>query len=128
MAPAGRTPSRFGFEFAAALDAASHVPVCGVHFHLDGYDADERVAAVAESLQLIDALRARGHSPSFLDIGGGNPVNYIDSATQWQSFWDEHRRAPSTFEGRPLTNVYPYHQQPVGGEWLTACSSPWPAN
>jgi diaminopimelate decarboxylase len=122
--PAGRTPSRFGFEFGAALEAASQVRVSGVHFHLNGYDAEERVAAITESLQLIDALRARGHSPTFLDIGGGNPVNYISSATQWHQFWDEHRLEPTTFERHPLARVYPYHQQPVGGEWLTRVLEP----
>jgi diaminopimelate decarboxylase len=111
-------PSRFGFPFAAALEAAARVPVAGVHFHLGGYAASDRVAAITESLRLIDALRERGHSPGFLDIGGGIPMSYVDSAAEWQRFWSEHHSAPATFDDHPLANVYPYHQRPVRGEWL----------
>ena len=96
----------------------------GVHFHLDGYDAEARVAALGESLDLIDALRARGHDPRFIDIGGGIPMSYLDSPDQWRAFWGQHRREPVTFEGHPLANVYPYHQAPVRGEWLDRVLAP----
>lgn len=141
-----RLQTRFGFGTAEAIAAVdghwpagpdSSLAIEGVHFHLDGYDAGDRVAAIAQALELVDALRERGHQPAFVDIGGGIPMSYLDSAAQWQRFWSEHRegllgrRGPLTFEahglgllahegqilGRPA--VYPFHQQPTRGAWLS---------
>lgn len=137
--------TRFGFSLAEALEAAErHLPatgeagsgVAGVHFHLDGYAANDRVAAIAEAIELIDALRELGHEPAFLDIGGGIPMSYLDSEAEWQEFWVRHRRGllgegdSLTFDHHGLglkahggevigeANVYPYFQQPVRGRWL----------
>ena len=52
-----------------------------MHFHLDGYDAADRVSGLGESLELIDALRERGHRPAFIDMGGGVPMSYLDDAS-----------------------------------------------
>lgn len=134
-----RTPTRFGFDISDAISAewSRRLRIDGVHFHLDGYDPADRVAAIAQSLALVDALRGRGHRPAFLDIGGGLPVDYLASSDQWDRFWFEHRRGllgdrePLTFEahglglighrgeiiGRP--NVYPYHQTLTRGPWMT---------
>jgi diaminopimelate decarboxylase len=141
----GRAPTRFGLGLEEWLDVVTrHIPdaaparlrVDGVHFHLDGYAAAERVSALSEALVLIDALRALGHEPRFLDMGGGIPMSYLDSAAQWERFWHEHRRGllgerPSlTFDGHGLgllahegeilgqANVYPYHQALTRGPWL----------
>jgi diaminopimelate decarboxylase len=115
---------------------ASPLTIAGVHFHLDGYDASDRVSALGESLELIDALRARGHRPAFVDIGGGLPMSYLDDDLAWVHFWLEHRaallgqREPLTFESHGLglsaqggeivgkPNVYPYFQEPTRGVWL----------
>jgi diaminopimelate decarboxylase len=136
-----RPPSRFGLaseEIVALVgrEWPSSLAIAGVHFHLDGYDARERVLALGESLALIDALRERGHEPSFIDMGGGIPMSYLVDGDEWQRFWDEHRaallgeRESLTFEGHGLgllahdgqilgrPNVYPYHQRPVRGAWL----------
>jgi diaminopimelate decarboxylase len=148
LAPAlasDRPPTRFGFAFddaVALLDqddlsgAATMLALVGVHFHLDGYDASERATAIGQALELIDALRERGHAPTFIDIGGGVPISYIDEAGPWERFWSEHERAllgeraPLTFDGHGLgllahdgqlvgrRAVYPYHQSPTRGEWL----------
>ncbi len=148
LAPAlagGRLPTRFGFdpeEVAGAVSAhdpqgaTSPLRIDGVHFHLDGYDAADRVTAIDQALGVVDALRRRGHAPAFLDIGGGVPMSYIDDAAPWRRFWDEHREAllgrrPAlTFEGHGLgllahegeilgrPAVYPYHQSPIRGPWL----------
>ena len=62
----------------------SRIRIAGVHFHLDGYD--RRATGSPRSgraLELIDALRERGHEAGFLDIGGGIPMSYLDSAEQW---------------------------------------------
>ncbi len=96
----------------------------GIHFHLDGYDAGERVAAITESIDLIDALREQGQRPRFLDIGGGIPMSYLDSEEEWDTFWAEHRRAVAaereaiTFDAHEIGTVYPYFQSPVRGDWL----------
>ena len=141
----GRTPSRFGLDHEQILALVEHhwpardqgaLVLAGVHFHLDGYAADERVAALGQSIELVDALRDLGHKPAFIDIGGGIPMSYLDDAEEWDRFWREHRaallgeREPLTFEGHGLgliahageivgrPNVYPYHQQPTSGAWL----------
>jgi diaminopimelate decarboxylase len=143
--PAGRAETRFGTERSAALamldrhwiaNPDTKLEIAGVHFHIDGYDVDERAAALIESLALIDALRARGHQPSFIDIGGGIPMSYLESPAEWEAFWSEHRRSllgerdALTFQSHPLglevrgsevtgrPNVYPYYQRPTRGEWL----------
>jgi diaminopimelate decarboxylase len=137
-----RPQTRFGFTLDEAIAVARHdawpaaITITGVHFHLDGYDPDERVSALREALTLIDALRERGHEPTFVDIGGGFPVSYVDSASQWERFWTEHRagllgeRTPLTFDGHGLgllahdgeiigsPAVYPFHQRLTGGAWL----------
>jgi diaminopimelate decarboxylase len=110
--------------------------VSGVHFHLDGYAAEDRVDALGEALELVDQLRERGHRVSFVDIGGGVPMTYLDDAAAWELFWGEHRsalaghREPLTFEGHGLglashageiigrPSVYPYYQHPVRRQWL----------
>jgi diaminopimelate decarboxylase len=125
---AGRPPTRFGLSVQDAIAVAGRgggaLSVAGVHFHIDGYAAGDRVAAAAAALDLVDGLRDHGHTPGFLDIGGGIPMSYVDSAAEWGRFWSEHRRgrlgerAPITFEGHGLDNVYPFHQEPVHGAWL----------
>jgi len=149
LAPAladDRLPTRFGFDRDDALavvdaqwtaDHASRLRIDGVHFHLDGYDPTDRVMAIDQALLLVDALRARGHAPAFVDIGGGIPMSYIDDPALWERFWDTHREAllghgPAlTFEGHGLgllahhgelvgrPAVYPFHQSPTRGDWLT---------
>ncbi len=139
---ADRRQTRFGFTLDEAIAAAAEgwpaaLAITGVHFHLDGYDASERVRALTESLRLVDALRAHGHDPSFVDIGGGIPTSYLDSEAQWERFWVEHRegllgaREPLTFDGHGLgllaqdgaiigrPAVYPFHQRLTSGAWLT---------
>ena len=149
LAPAlseDRVQTRFGFTADEALAALpteslagdrSRMIMEGVQFHLAGYDPADRVTAISQALTLIDALRERGHTPTFIDIGGGIPVSYLDSATQWQRFWTEHheallgRRSPLTFDGHGLgltahrgqvigrPAVYPYHQAPTRAGWLS---------
>ncbi len=138
--PADRLPTRFGMDpeqWLAAADAPSRLRIDGVHFHLDGYDPADRVTAIDQALRLADALRARGHAPAFVDIGGGVPMSYIDDPSDWDRFWTAHRAAllghgpELTFESRGLgllahggeligqPAVYPFHQSPVRGAWLS---------
>ena len=126
--PSGAAPTRFGMTAGelAALDelSSTELTVTGVHFHLDGYSAEHRVAAIGESLSVADVLRDRGHPVAFLDMGGGIPMSYLESAAEWEGFWAEHERAARgdgtqvTFDGHALGKTYPYHQAPIRGDWL----------
>lgn len=140
-------PSRFGIDAAEALavtdamwgpagPARGRLRIDGVHFHLDGYAAADRVTALARALPIVDGLRARGHVVRWVDIGGGIPMSYLDSAAEWEAFWVAHRAALAgrglrvTFADHGLglaapdgavaeaPRVYPNHQRPVRGEWL----------
>jgi diaminopimelate decarboxylase len=137
----GRPPSRFGLEADEVIAAAGSWPagvsIEGVHFHLDGYDPDDRVGAISQAVALVEALRQRGHRPRFIDIGGGIPMSYIDDPVPWERFWHEHRaallglREPLTFDNHGLgllahrgeiigtPAVYPYRQPLTRGPWLT---------
>ncbi len=133
--------TRFGFDVEMlsswiATMAKSPLRVTGLHFHLDGPSVAERVSAIAQSLRFIDAFRRLGQPVRFLDIGGGIPVRYIDSSSQWSAFCKEHRRAlrherpPITFDNHGLGqfprgaglggrfNVYPPYQALTGSDWL----------
>ncbi|MDX6619177.1 MAG: diaminopimelate decarboxylase [Gaiellales bacterium] len=141
----GRPATRFGLaplELLAMVarhwpaTASPRLTITGVHFHLDGYDATDRVTALTESIGLVEVLRERGHKPAFIDIGGGIPMSYLDDEAPWRQFWSEHcdallgRRQPLTFEGHGLgltahagkiigrPNSYPYFQAPTRGDWL----------
>lgn len=127
----GIAPTRFGEPAAtwqgwadrARLSAAG-LRIDGVHFHLHGYAPQHRALALDEALRLSDALGGLGHDPRFVDIGGGIPMSYLEDAPQWDAFWSGHDAQttdPSgaiTWRGEPLRQVYPYHQEPVRGEWL----------
>jgi diaminopimelate decarboxylase len=141
----GRPVTRFGLAPLELLaladrhwgaDAPPRLAITGVHFHLDGYDAPERVRALTESIGVPEALCRRGHEPGFIDMGGGIPMSYLDDEAPWRRFWNEHRdallgrREPLTYEGHGLglsthggeiagrPNLYPYFQEPTRGEWL----------
>lgn len=124
----GRRPTRFGMtpgDARAVVTATPELRVGGLHFHLDGYAVGDRVAALDQTLPLLDALVGDGHPVGFVDVGGGIPMSYLDSREQWDAFWAAQRAAlagdgPSvTFEDHPLSTVYPYHQSPTRGAWLS---------
>lgn len=100
------------------------VKLVGVHVHLHGYAAKDRRTALREAFGVIDAIRHAGHTPSFIDLGGGVPMSYLDNAEQFERFHQERRnmidgkREPFTWKGDPLANTYPFHQSPTRGEWL----------
>jgi diaminopimelate decarboxylase len=142
---AGRDTTRFGLaplEILGLLErywpggASASLVIAGVHFHLDGYSAADRVQALSESLEVVAMLREQGHTPFFVDIGGGIPMSYLDDGAAWERFWEQHRAAllgdrdPLTYDGHGLgliahagevigsPNVYPAFQSPVLGEWM----------
>lgn len=139
-----KLPTRFGFDVESIFSLMANWPKCrgeflkikGLHFHLDGYCADQRVSAIRQSLEVFDHLSQTGHSPEFLDIGGGLPISYLESEVEWAEFWSAHesallgRQEPLTYRNHGLglaaingelhgkRNVYPYYQELVRDEWL----------
>nr|VDG63796.1 Diaminopimelate decarboxylase [Streptococcus thermophilus] len=126
--PETMPPTRFGERshvWAQRLSEPSGtIRVAGVHVHLHGYAAADRSAALRECVGLVDKLRASGHDPQFIDVGGGVPMSYLDDEEQWNHAQDSLRAMregyaePFTWKGDPLLNTYPYWQRPVRGAWL----------
>ncbi|WP_084130270.1 hypothetical protein [Demequina sp. NBRC 110055] len=129
-------PTRFGLTpaswDAALQDAPAAVRLEGIHFHLNGYSAAERVVVLREALAWTDRLRETGHPIAFIDMGGGVPMTYLEDRAQWRAFWerlDVDRDDTLTWRGdrlgmtdpgaeRPSAAVYPYWQRHVRGQWL----------
>lgn len=126
--PEALPPTRFGERLdawrAALAVERPGVEVAGVHVHLHGYAAADRVLAASEALELVDAARAAGHEAEFIDLGGGVPMSYLDSADEWADFQRARAAMVSgegeafTWKSHPVANTYPYHQAPVRGDWL----------
>ena len=126
--PLSLPPTRFGQRSAQWSEhLAVPIPgidIVGLHVHLHGYAAADRATALRECCNLIDSLRSSGHSPQFIDLGGGVPMSYIDSAEQWECYHDARAAMLDgyadtfTWKADPLSNTYPFHQSPVRGPWL----------
>ncbi len=133
--------TRFGFDVQrdSSLTAelvALPVNIQGIHFHLDGYDENQRVDAIQQSLDWVRLLRDHGHTVSFLDMGGGFPISYLDDGSQWTIFWQElhaallGKRPPITYRNHGIglqagddaivghPRSYPYFQSPTRGDWF----------
>lgn len=136
-----KLPTRFGFDVHRDRDLPARltrlpVRVEGIHFHLDGYDAQQRVSALVECMQWAGRLRDAGQPCGFIDMGGGFPMSYLDENRQWSAFWKQHRlallgkRASLTYRGHGLglsvqgdrvvgePKMYPFAQLPVRGDWF----------
>jgi diaminopimelate decarboxylase len=125
------SPTRFGERLHVWADAlrdgagaVDPVDVVGVHLHLHGYSAADRLVALEDALRLTDTAVELGHRPEFVDLGGGVPMSYLDDAAQWAGF-QRARQAmvdgtgkPFTWKSDPLATTYPFHQTPVRGGWL----------
>lgn len=91
--------SRFGFplsevpQIAVRLERSSAFRLDGLHFHLNGYSAEERIAAISQTLSLMADIRGSGSEGFFLDIGGGIPMNYLAEVGQWDVWLAELDKA-----------------------------------
>lgn len=91
--------SRFGFSLAEIPDIAARLAgtgalrLDGLHFHLNGYSAEDRIAAISQTLPLIADIRESDGTDFFLDIGGGIPMNYLADADQWGLWTSELDKA-----------------------------------
>lgn len=126
-------PTRFGFSLDEAFEfiqqihnQEAFVNFTGLHFHLNGYSVEQRVAAMEQSIQLIDQLQNVGITTQSLDIGGGLLMNYLANQSEWENFNQELKRAvleersPITYQNDALgiikinnqlygePTVYPY--------------------
>jgi diaminopimelate decarboxylase len=105
-----RLHSRFGFgieRLAALLERlrgsfADAFTLTGLHFHLNGYDADHRISALRQLLPFALALEQAGEKPVFIDIGGGLPMRYLEEPAQWDAWLDAHQTA-LLGAGEPIT-------------------------
>ena len=96
-----RLHSRFGFGIDRLPEIlercrsvlADVLHLSGLHFHLNGYEADHRISALRQLLPIARGLNASGSQPVFVDIGGGLPMRYLDDAAQWDRWLDAHRSA-----------------------------------
>lgn len=138
-------PTRFGFSLDEAQEfiqkMVSEEPLVhftGLHFHLNGYSIEQRVAAIEQCLELIDALQEQGINTQSLDIGGGFLMNYLSDKSEWEAFHRELRsavlgqREPLTYQnntlgitriknqlyGEPI--VYPYFNELNKADYLKA--------
>ncbi|MDU9006785.1 Y4yA family PLP-dependent enzyme [Sedimentitalea todarodis] len=131
--------SRFGFPLreissvAARLAQSTHIRLDGLHFHLNGYSAEDRIAAISQSLPVIAQVKPTDQRDFFLDIGGGIPMNYLDDPKQWVGWLGEldaalsGDRAPITQHNDPLgrklgrdgtIDSYPVAQSLVQTDWM----------
>jgi len=134
--------SRFGFPLGdipalvARLAKSDRFRLDGLHFHLNGYSAEDRIAAISQTLPLIADMPGAGRSDFFLDIGGGIPMNYLATADQWDIWLSEldkalaGRRTPITQhndslgrkpgpdDGAGSVDSYPVAQALVQTGWM----------
>jgi diaminopimelate decarboxylase len=105
-----RLHSRFGFsidDLPALIGRfrtvyADVMDLAGLHFHLNGYDADHRISALRQILPFAEELGRGRDQAFFIDIGGGMPMRYLEDRQQWQAWLDAHGRA-LLGKGEPIT-------------------------
>ncbi|WLD24263.1 alanine racemase [Flavobacterium dauae] len=101
--------TRFGFSLNESFELIQQihnqerfVNFTGLHFHLNGYSVEQRVAAIEQSIQLVDRLQKLNIITQSLDIGGGYLMNYLADESEWKKFNQELKRAVLE-ERNPLT-------------------------
>lgn len=85
---------RFGIEFSKLNEAlelikgSQKISLVGISFHSNkSQNLNERVKVVEILLNLILKLQQTGFSNcTILNIGGGYPINYIESKSDWDKF------------------------------------------
>ncbi len=115
--------SRFGMEadtLVACLERLASLQGAfsfeGFHFHLSGYDDASRVKAMRELVYFVDVASRMGIEPTMIDIGGGLPVQYVDSdayAAFLEAQHNSHYR-----NGKMPASFYPYGGQIDACEWI----------
>jgi len=91
----GTIPSRFGILrnqiVPLAMDLITNSPdvvIEGLHFHLSGYLPATRHSALKQTIMLAKQINAAGGCIASIDVGGGFPVRYLESKSEWENFWE----------------------------------------
>ncbi|TVZ14821.1 Y4yA family PLP-dependent enzyme [Maribacter sp. MAR_2009_72] len=98
--------SRFGFDIDQVTNfIASYVgdtktfenlDVTGLHFHLDGYSTYQRSIALLTCIKIGNDLKRKGYPITFIDMGGGILMNYLEDERQWIDFNNSLQKAVTT--------------------------------
>lgn len=128
----GFLESRFGFscvdfnEVLEQIRLSSDLECQGLHFHLNGYSLEERLSALQFFFSHPRLFGEDAMAIRFIDIGGGIPVCYLESESEWKAFHEaliaslKGERKPVTFGNHGLGytalgeeiagkfSVYPY--------------------
>lgn len=123
LRPDANCSSRFGMlsdEIIIALHSLAdnkHLELAGFHFHLSGYAPETRVSALLDTLPLITYARNLGLDPRIIDIGGGLPVQYVES--QCYKTWLSSQKFADYRTGKIPACFYPYGGELNAEQWLT---------
>ncbi|MDV6344224.1 Y4yA family PLP-dependent enzyme [Nitrosomonas sp. Is37] len=121
--PALATASRFGMSGDDLLQCLRRLTQLreqfafeGFHFHLGGYAHETRAQALRELTAYVDAACSLDLRPRIIDIGGGLPIQYVES-DQYEAFLrsqcSEHYR-----NGKVPASFYAYGGRINACEWL----------
>lgn len=117
--------TRFGIgadDLAACLELcaanAQHARFEGFAFHVSGYAVDDRIRAFGELLPFIDSAIGLGMVPKTVDVGGGQPVRYVE-AESYRAFIDTHTPDDYARQRFPQ-NLYPYGGETNLTDWIQA--------
>jgi len=81
----------------------------GLHFHLSGYSIEERIDALSQTLELAMLISKDHFKTSFIDMGGGILMNYLQSGKEWTQF-HKSLRDSLQFENEEIT----FRKDPLG--------------
>ncbi len=118
LCPQIQESSRFGMtraEISSLLWSEPRASACvsGISFHLNGYAMDDRLHAVEEVLACIGEATEAGASIRVIDVGGGYPVKYMDSASFARII-----SSNAIWHNRPMRDYYPYDSEPSGPDFV----------
>ncbi len=96
----------------------SLIDLRGFHFHLTGYAFQDRVAAFDELIPLFHEASNIGLNVRLMDIGGGLPIRYIESA-RYENFL--HQQSPENYQNQKIPDgFYPYGSRLKATDWINS--------